>query len=286
MKPAPFQYIRASSIEDAVSALAEDGETRVLAGGQSLIAMMNLRLVKPERLIDINRLSMLDYLRLEDGVLEIGALTRHETIKASPLVAEYCPLLAEAYRFVAHKAVRNRGTIGGNLCHADPASETPAVAIAVGATLLLRSAGGERSVDAEDFFLGLYETATRPDELLTEIRIPSRVVGEGWAFAEVSPRQGDFAIVAIAATLGLEDGKAASAGLVCAGVGDRARRIEAAEQAIIGSRVDEGSIDAAAAAARAAVDPQGDFHADPEYRRDLVATLTRRALGQAHARCS
>ncbi len=285
MKPAPFSYIRAESVEDALSALAENSEARVLAGGQSLIAMMNLRLVKPGCLIDINRLSELDYIRLEGDELAIGALTRHTAAATSPAVAEHCPLMTAAYGYVAHRAVRNRGTVGGNLCHADPASENPAVAIASGATLVLRSVDGERRVAAADFFLSLYETAAQQNELLTEIRIPKAPVNQGWSFQELSTRKGDFALVGVAATLECPNGACSDARVVAVGVGERAERLDAAEAAIKGATMNDSGIEAAARAARDAVNPPSDFHADSEYRRDLVFTLTKRALGEAYGRC-
>ena len=202
MKPAPFHYLRAASVDDALQALADNPDARILAGGQSLIAMMNLRLIKPACLIDINRIAHLGYIREDGDGVAIGALARHNDVKHSPLVGARCPLLTEAYESIAHHTVRNRGTLGGNLCHADPSSETPAVMIAVGATLVLRSLRGSREVAAEDFFLGTYETAAQQDEMLVEIRIPGRGA-HGWAFAEISNRHGDFAIAVIAATLRL-----------------------------------------------------------------------------------
>ncbi len=285
MKPAPFDYVRAESVEDALSALAERSEARVLAGGQSLIAMMNLRLAKPACLVDINRLSELDYIRLEGDELAIGALTRHTTAATSPAVGEHWPLMTAAYGHVAHRAVRNRGTVGGNLCHAEPASENPAVAIATGAPLVLRSVDGERRIAAADFFLSLYETAAQQNELLTEIRIPKAPVKQGSSFQEMSTRKGDFALVGIAATLECPNGACSDARVVAVGVGERAERLDAAEAAIKGAVMNEAGIAAAAEAARDSVNPPSDFHADSEYRRDLVFTLTKRALGEAHGRC-
>jgi carbon-monoxide dehydrogenase medium subunit len=286
MKPAPFRYVRAHSVDDAVAALARDSEAKVLAGGQSLIAMMNVRAAKPECLVDINALSALDYIRVKDGGLAIGALTRHETVKSSPLVAEHCPLLAETYLWIAHRAVRNRGTYGGNLCHADPASENPAVALAVGATMVLKSAKGERTVPADDFFKGLYQTAARQDELLVEVRLPSRPKGQGWGFAEVSPRKGDFAMTAIAVTLELSGGTIKTARLAYTGIADRAIRLAAVEAAVIGKPATDETFAAAGETARKAINPPSDFHADVAMRRDLAATLTRRALAAAMSRCA
>ncbi len=285
MKPASFDYFRAEKIDDALMALAANAEAQVLAGGQSLIAMMNLRLAKPGCLIDINRLTDLDYIRPEGDELAIGALTRHTAAASSPVVAEFCPLMTAAYDHIAHRAVRNRGSVGGNLCHADPSSENPAVAVASGATLVLKSADGERRVAAEDFFLGLYETAAQQNELLTEIRIPKAPAHQGWSFQETSTRKGDFALVGIAATLDCPNGTCTNARIVAVGVGERAMRLDAAEVAITGAVMDETGLTAAAEVARDSVDPPSDFHADSEFRRDLVFSLTKRALSEAHGRC-
>ena len=285
MKPARFRYLRASTVDGALQALADNPDARVLAGGQSLIPLMNLRLVRPVCLIDINRVPALDRIGEDGGRITIGALSRHNDVKESALVRAGCPLLAEAYESIAHYTVRNRGTLGGNLCHADPSSEAPAVMIAVGATLVLRSVGGRRELPAEGFFTGVYETAARQDELLVEIRVPRRGA-EGWAFAEVSNRHGDFAMAAVAATVRLDGGVCKAARVVASAVGEHAARLEAAETALIGKPIDEASLEAAAAAARGAVDPPSDSHADAAYRRDAIGTLTRRTVSRAAQRCA
>ena len=284
MKPARFRYLRAASVSDALQALAENPDAQILAGGQSLIAMMNLRLVKPACLIDINRISNISHIDEDGDGVAIGALARHNDVKHSALVQARCPLLTEAYESIAHHTVRNRGTLGGNLCHADPSSETPAVMVATGATLMLQSLRGQREVGAEDFFLGTYETARRQDEMLTEIRLPGRRT-DGWAFAEISNRHGDFAIAVIATTLRIEDGRCEAARVVASGVGEHAARLEPAEEALIGGPIDDARLDAAAAAAAGAVDPHSDSHADAAYRRDAIAALTRRTVRRAAARC-
>ena len=284
MKPPRFRYIRAASVDDALQALADNPDARILAGGQSLIAMMNLRLVKPACLIDINRVPGLGYIGEAGDGIAIGALARHNDVKHSPLVQARCPLLTEAYESIAHHTVRNRGTLGGNLCHADPSSETPAVMIAVGATLVLRSVGGNREIAAEDFFLGAYETAARQDEMLVEIRLPGRGA-DGWAFAEISNRHGDFAIAVVATRLGLRDGRCEAARVVASGVGEHAARLAPAEDALTGGPIDDARLDAAATAAAAAVDPHSDSHADAAYRRDAICALTRRTVRQAAERC-
>jgi len=286
MKPAPFSYVRPMTVEEAVSALAQQGgEAKVLAGGQSLVAMMNMRLLKPRCLVDINRVAALDYIRDDNGTLVIGALTRLSAAETSPLVARQCPLMTEAIQHVAHRPIRNRGTVGGNLAHADPTSELPAVALATDATFVARSASGQRTIPAADFFVGQLTSALRPDELLTEVRMPTpRPSGQGWSFMEVSPRKGDYALVGVAATLQVKDGACQAARLVYCGVGGRAQRVPEAEQALVGRAADEAAFRAAARIAGERVHPPSDFHATAAYRRDLVTTLTRRALTQALAR--
>jgi CO/xanthine dehydrogenase FAD-binding subunit len=188
-------------------------------------------------------------------------------------------------RYVAHKPIRNRGTIGGNLAHADPTSELPAVAVALGATLTARSKGGPRTIAADEFFLGPLSTALQVDELLAEVRFPAWAKGQGWSFMEVSPRAGDYALVAVAATLQVQNGVCQSVRLAYSGVGDRATRVIAAEQALAGQPANEATFRQAAELAAEQVDPSSDFHASADYRRDLVRSLTRRALLQALERC-
>jgi CO/xanthine dehydrogenase FAD-binding subunit len=286
MKPPAFAYERPTSIEAALAALARHGEdAKLLAGGQSLIPMLNLRLLAPRTIIDAGRLAELDGIRVEDGALRIGALTRHNAVLRSREVAERCPLLAEAYRHVAHHAIRNRGTIGGNLCHADPASELPVVALLLEATMVLRSSAGERYIAAADFFKGPFETAARADELLIEVRLPAQPEGQGYAFDEVSQRHGDFALVAAGCTLALEAGVCRAARLGYGGVGPHALRIAEAEAALAGQPATPESFAKAAEAAAERVRPSSDVHADADYRRDLVRALTTRVLAAALARC-
>jgi carbon-monoxide dehydrogenase medium subunit len=284
MKPPAFRYVRALSVESAVAALASEADAKIIAGGQSLIPMMNLRAVRPACLIDINRLSSLDYIRDAGDVLAIGALARHNSIRSSPLVARHCPLLTEAYGLIANKTVRNRGTLGGNVCHADPASEGPAVLLATDATLVVRGAGGEHTIPAQEFFRGTFETAVARDELLTEIRIPKRSDHEGWAILEVSQRKGDFAMALVAATLVLNGKTCSKLRLAAAGIGDRAQRIRAVEALLEGKEVRENIFDEAAAIAHDAIQPLADYHADADYRRDLLSALTKRALAKASGR--
>jgi len=286
VKPAPFQYVRPSSVSDALAALARyRDDAKVLAGGQSLIALMNLRLVKPAVLVDINRLSDIAYIREENGTVAIGALTRQSAVESSGVIARQCPLMAEAIRFVAHRPIRNRGTVGGNLAHADPTSELPAVAVALDATFVARSTDGQRAISAADFFVGLLSSALASKELLTEMRIPIWPAGQGWSFMEVSPRAGDYALVGVAATLQVQEGICQAARLVYSGVGARPARVAAAEQMLLGGPANEATFRAAGEVAAGQVDPSSDFHATGDYRRDLVRVLTRRALMRALDRC-
>lgn len=285
MKPPPFEYLRPTDLDGVLAALAQGSEgIKILAGGQSLIPMMNLRMVAPTRLVDINRVAGLDRIGIDGDRLTIGALARHSDVSASPLVRQHAPLVIAAYRQVAHRAIRNRGTIGGNLMHADPGSELPAVMLALDARLVLRSRGGERSVPADRFFLGTFETTARPDELLTAIQIPLASASRRWGFEEMSQRQGDYALVAVAATFDLKDGACADTHLACAGVADHAIRLPAAEAMLDGKKPEEEAFEKAASAAADAVTPIEDIHADAAYRRDLVRALTRRALAAAARR--
>ena len=286
MKPPPFDYHCPETLDDALALLAEHGEAaKVLAGGQSLVPMLNLRLLHPEVLVDINRLPGLGHVHTEDGQLRIGALARHKAVHDSAEVREACPLMAAAYAHVAHGPIRNRGTLCGNLCHADPASEMPAVALVCDAEFVLRSAAGARTVGAAAFFTGALSTAIRPDELLVEIRVMQSPARQGWSFQEVSARKGDFAYVAVGATVELDGGACRAVRLGCAGVGDGPHRARAAEDALEGAAPTEDALRRAAEIAAQGIDPGEDYHADADYRRDLVRSLTRRTLAEALSRC-
>jgi CO/xanthine dehydrogenase FAD-binding subunit len=287
MKPAPFDYARPTSIGAALQLLSERSPAaKILAGGQSLVPMMNFRVVRPDRLIDINRISELDYLRVEGSDLVIGALCRHTTLKESDILKQACPMMRAAYEWVAHGPVRNRGTLCGNLCHADPASEMPAVVLAADAVMVLQSSKTKRTVPAGQFFIGQYETATADDEILVEVRIPVAPKSRGWGFHEVNVRKGDFAIVAAAATLQVAAANVQAVSIAVAGAGSHAIRLPAAEQALVGRKADDTAFREAAAACAAAVNPTSDIHGSAEYRRDLTKTLVYRALGDARERCS
>ncbi|HZP88453.1 MAG TPA: xanthine dehydrogenase family protein subunit M [Burkholderiales bacterium] len=286
MKPAAFDYVRPANLSEALQALARYGSKgKILAGGQSLVPMMNLRLVRPEVVIDINRLPALDHIRVEGGELLIGALARHSALYDSPIIAQHFPLMSEAYRHVAHKPIRNRGTLGGNVSHADPASEMPAVLLAGDAMLLASSSNTQRRIAAKDFFQGPLQTALKTDELLTEIRIPVAPAGRGYAFEEEATRKGDFALAAVAVLLDVSGGACAKAAIAVAGMGDCATRLREVESSLAGKLINDDAIVQAARTAKQSVTPIASYHADVEFKRDLVEALTARALRRALARC-
>ncbi len=285
MKPPAFEYLRPANLGEALHALAQHrGNARLLAGGQSLVPMMNMRLVHPAMLIDINRLPGLADVRVDGGTLVIGALARHTQLAESPLVAQHCPLMAEAYPHVAHKPIRNRGTLGGNISHADPASEMPAVLLASDATIVARSASGQRSIKAQDFFTGPMQTALAPEEMVVEVRIPCAPATRGHAFEEESNRRGDFAMAAVAVTIDVKDGNCTRCTIAVSGMGDCAVRLASVESGLPGKAANDALAAQAARAARDAVNPSSSYHADAEYKRDLVEALTERALKRAISR--
>jgi len=286
LKPAPFRYARPGTLADAVGLLAAgDPDVKIVAGGQSLVPMLNLRLVRPTVLVDLNRVPGLDGIAPGPaGGLAIGALARHALLAHSPLVRQRAPLLAEAARHVGHAAIRHRGTLGGSLAHADPAAELPAALVALDAIFVLQGPRGERTVPAPGFFLGPMTTALAADEILTEVRVPPQE--PGWGFAEVARRAGDFALAGVVALVGRRSGVPGlcqSARLVGFGVADRPVRFAQAE-AILTSPDQSAAVVRAAAAAAQACDPPADVHASADYRRHLAAVLTEEVVRQALAR--
>lgn len=285
MKPPPFDYLAPTALDEALALLADLGDAaRPLAGGQSLVPMLNFRLVRPRHLVDLNGIAELSGIREQDGRVAIGAMTRQRALEQSPLVRRRCPLLADALPHVGHVQIRNRGTIGGSLAHADPAAELPAVAVALDAQLVLRRAGGERLVPAEAFFTGWFTTALAPDELLVEVRLPPLPRGAGTAFVEVARRHGDFALVAAAAVVVVRDGTVAGARVALAGVGAAPVRLPAAEREAEGQPVADETFRSLAAAIAAELDPPSDLHADAVYRRRVAAVVAERALRRAAER--
>ena len=287
MKPAAFEYFRPRTVDEALALLAEHGsDAKPLAGGQSLIPAMNFRLATPAVLVDLNELSGLSY--IEDGErLRVGGMTRQRSVERSAIIAREAPLVHETMPFIAHPAIRNRGTVGGSLAHADPAAELPAVMLALDARFGLRSSTASRWVQAGEFFTGLFSTAIEPGELLTEIEIPKTARQSGYGFQEISRRRGDFALVGVAASVTLdEEGCAASVRIALLSVGDRPILAERAAGALKGQAPSAESIRAAADAASTEIDPPSDIHASSKYRRQLANVLTRRVLERAFARAS
>jgi aerobic carbon-monoxide dehydrogenase medium subunit len=281
MKPAAFDYLCPASVDEATVQLAEyGGEAKVLAGGQSLVPMLNFRVVRPSILIDINRLASLDFVEEHNGGLRIGALTRHRTLETSPLVRERFPVLGAAMKHIAHLAIRNRGTFGGSLSHADPAAELPMMALLLDAEIRTSA----RRHAADGFFLGPLTTALAEDELVSEIVLPALPPKTGWGFEEFSLRAGDFAFAAVAATVTVEDGKIAAARLAAMGVGETPLRLRVVEAALAGEPFTPKLVAEAAKQASGSVDPPSDFRASAGFRRHLVAALSERALEAAWAR--
>jgi carbon-monoxide dehydrogenase medium subunit len=276
------EYEAPTSVAEAVDLLAEhQDEASLLAGGQSLIPLMALRLARPAVLIDINGLSELVGVSVTDGTVAIGAMTREYVAEDSATVGDTVPLLAAALPLIGHDAIRSRGTIGGSLAHADPAAELPAVALALDAEFVVRSRAGERVIPAADWFEGYLATSRRPDEILAEVRFPAAGPGTGVAFLEVARRHGDFAIVGLAVSLTLADGVISDARLAFAGVSDVPVRAAEAEDFLAGERPSAELFAEAARRAAAGLDPPADLNGSSEYRKQVAATLVRRGLQAA-----
>ncbi|HWI79638.1 MAG TPA: xanthine dehydrogenase family protein subunit M [Ramlibacter sp.] len=286
MKPAAFAYEAPRTVDEVLGILAEHGdEAKLLAGGQSLVPMLNFRLMRPALLVDINRVQGVSAIEPQGGGLTVGAMTRQGALERSSAVARAFPLLAEALPLIAHFQIRNRGTIGGSLSHADPAAELPAVMTALGAQLVLRSRRAERTVTCDQFFKGYLETDLAADEMLVRIQIPPDPARSGSAFLEVSQRHGDFALVGVAVRLTLDAKSAcAAASIVLTGVDTRPLRASEAERALVGSRLSEDDLRGAAALAAKNLAPQSDMHASADYRTDAARALTARALAAALGR--
>lgn len=288
MKPPPFKYYAPTTLEEALGYLAEYGfEAKALAGGQSLIPTMNFRLAQPEVLVDLNNIPELSYIRPgEKGGVSVGAMARHRQVERDPLVAERVPLVHETMPYIAHPQIRNRGTFGGSIAHADPAAELPAVVTALGARCRLQSQAGERWVSADDFFVDLFTTALEPEELLVEVELPPLPARTGYAFKEVSRRHGDYALVGVAALVTLDDQEQCEqVRLVYFSVGNGPVEAHQAQAALQGQILTSEAIEAAAeTAASDDIDPPGDIHASAKYRRHLAGVLARQVLETANAR--
>jgi carbon-monoxide dehydrogenase medium subunit len=286
MKPAPFKYIAASSLDQALALKAEYGdEARFLAGGQSLVPAMNFRLARPSVLIDINGLGDLAGVALSGGEIRVGALTRYHALERNREFLDICPLFADALPHIAHPQIRNRGTIGGNLSHADPASELPAVAVAMGARMRVKSSRGERELAPADFFVGLLSTDIQSDEMLVEVVFPKPAARSGSCFMEVARRRGDFAIAGVAAIVTLDqDHRCSDIRLALCGVGDTPVDASGVVVSLAGQNCTGETIEKAAKAVQDAIEPSGNVHASADYQRHVAGVLTRRAIATAHQR--
>ena len=282
MKPAAFDYVIVDSIDMAVASLAEGGgDAKIIAGGQSLVPMLNFRLLRPSVLIDINRIGDLAFIEEAGKKIRVGALTRHYQLETSPVIARHLPVLASAMTHVAHLAIRNRGTIGGSLSHADPAAELPMMALLLDAELHIASASGKRTIAARDFFVGALTVDLARDDIVTEIVLPKLPPKTGWGFEEVARRSGDFALAAAAATLTLSAGVISQARIALTGVGATPVRAAEAEALLVGQALEPGLIDRVIDAVRAAIEPDTDLHASSDYRRHLGGVLAGRAVSAA-----
>jgi carbon-monoxide dehydrogenase medium subunit len=287
MIPPNFDYVAPTTLAEAVAVLGQNPNAKILAGGHSLIPMMKFRLATPPLLVDINRIEALDYLREENGWLEIGALTRESTLDHSDLVRERYPLLADTTRMIADPLVRNLATVGGNLAHADPANDHPATMLAYGAQVVATGPNGERTIPIESFFTGLFETSLAHDELLTEIRIPAPRLRSGGAYMKVERKVGDYATAAVAVQITLDDdGNCAAAGIGLTNVGETPIKATEAEESLKGKPLNETNIRWAAHLASQAAEPNDDQRGSEEYKRALIKALTVRALRKASERAT
>lgn len=287
MKPAPFAYHRPRAVDEALALLAQHGgDAKPLAGGQSLIPAMNFRLARPAVLVDLNGITELSGIRREGDGLHLGAMTRQRAVERDATVARDAPLLHETMPYIAHPQIRNRGTVGGSLAHADPAAELPAVMVALDAKFQARGPRAARWIPAAQFYTGLFETALAPGELLVDIAVPRAAARSGAAFAEVARRHGDYALAGVAVLVTLDDaGRCRAARIALLSVGDGPVLARAAAKALAGESPTPAAIrEAAEAAASKDIDPPGDIHASPAYRRQLVSVLVRRTLERAFAR--
>jgi len=282
VKPPPFEHYEPRTLDEALELLRRyGGEAKILAGGQSLMPLLNFRLSRPAALVDLNRIPSLAGIREADGRLRIGAMTRQRTIEFSPLVRDRLPLLREATSLVGHLPIRTRGTIGGSLAHADPAAEYPAITAALDGELVVRGPGGERLLRPAEFFVSYLTTALAPDDVLVEVRLPVAPPRSGWAFEEFSRRHGDFAIVAIAALVVADGPRCQVARLAAAGAGATPIRLQGAEEILQREGLSDRNLAAAAERAAELVQPDGDLHASAAHRRQLTRVLTQRALRRA-----
>jgi carbon-monoxide dehydrogenase medium subunit len=283
MKPPPFSYHDPRTVADVVGLLAGLDNAKLLAGGQSLMPMLNLRYVQPDHIVDLNRVDGLSYIRERDGALEIGAMTRQRDIEFSDLVRRLCPLMDEAIRQVGHRQTRNRGTLGGSLCHLDPSAELVSMAAALDATVTVSGKNGQRSIDFAAFPVAYMTPAIEPDELLTGARFDCWPAGHGYSFVEFARRHGDFAIVSAAVLIEEKDAKVTRASVTLGGMGPAPVRASELERALIGETIEEKRLRELCEPLRR-LDAIDDIHAPASYRQQLATVLPRRALLKAHER--
>ena len=284
MKPAKFDYFAPTSLNEALELLGQHGaDAKVLAGGQSLMPMMNLRLVRPAVVIDINRVAGLSGISASDGSVTVGALTRQRDLQGSDVIRDVFPMMSAAISHIGHFQIRNRGTIGGSLAHADPAAELPALCTALDAEFVVADSEETKTIAAADFAIAPLITSLAPEQLLTEIRLPTLGDGWRWGFREVSRREGDFALVGAVAMLRMDGDVCREARITMFAVGDAPARMSAAEAALVGRVVDDAARREAAALVSEAVTPGSDIHASAEYRKEVSAVMARRALEDACA---
>lgn len=286
MKPAPYEYVDPTSVAETLDVLARYGdEAKVLAGGQSLVPMLNLRLARPAQLVDINNVAELDYIRADDGVLRLGAMTRQRRLEHSDVPVGGWGLLVEAVGHVGHPHIRNRGTVGGSLAHADPAAELPAAVCALGGTFAVQGRDGVRETSGEEFFDGFFSTTLRPGELLTEVRVPEWPADSGYCVVEVSRRRGDFAQIAVAAVMALDgEARVHRVGVGVAGAASVPLSATSLTDRLVGEVPDAATIARLAGEYARSLTPPSDIHGPAEYRRHLVRVLVPRALARAAER--
>lgn len=284
MKPAPFEYSAPESLDEAVSILEQHGDdAKVLAGGQSLVPLMALRLARPTSVVDLGRVDGLNYLH-EGDTVAIGAMTTHRDVELNGYLLERCAMIQEAMSVVGHVAIRNRGTVGGSCAHSDPAAEWPALALALDAEFVAHRRGATRTISASEFFLSFFTTALEPEEIVTEVRLKLPPPDAGTAFMELARRHGDFGIVGVAAVVSRDSAKITDARLSLMGVGGVPIRPSEAEALLRGSYGDDDALETAAQAVDDAIDPTGDIHGSEEFRRNAAKVMTKRTLRRAYER--
>ncbi|MBL4758435.1 MAG: xanthine dehydrogenase family protein subunit M [Rhizobiales bacterium] len=285
MKPPIFDYVKVSTVEDATAILADSSkEAVVIAGGQSLLPMLNFRLAAPDILVDISGIDVLKLLEEREGAVTIGAMARHVDLGSSPIIARHFPVLTEAVTHIAHLAIRNRGTIGGSLCHADPAAELPMMVLLLDAELMIAGVKGPRTIAAKDFFCSALETDIQEGEMLVSINLPLLPPNSGWGFEEVSRKSGDFALAAVCTVLTLNDGMISEIRIAVTGVDDTPRRMDRAEAMLCGKTLDGDLLCEVCDMVQSDINPDTDLQASSDYRRHLVGVLTARVLKDAFAR--